>query len=163
MIDEYGIVRNETNDRFEVEVTTPGACESCPVHDNCYGAGKRVWLPKQDGISPGDRVRFSISNASVLKISALVYGIPLGAVLGGILAGYLWLFRALASDPKTLLSVLVGAGLFLASGFAISRLDPRIRKGLSYSIARADGKPGGPAARTLPEDDSRNGRDTDRN
>lgn len=142
MIDEYGTVTNETRDRLEVQVTTPGACDSCPIHDNCYGAGKTVWLPKQDGIGRGDRVRFSISNGSVLKISALVYGVPLLAVLAGILAGYLWLFRSMPSDPKTLLSVAVGAALFLASGFVISRLDPHIRDGLSYSITRADASRG---------------------
>ena len=146
MIDEYGIVTNETTDRLEVQVTTPGACDSCPIHDNCYGAGKTVWMPKQEGIGAGDHVRFSISNTSVLKISALVYGIPLLAVLAGILGGYLWLFRSLSSDPKTLLSVAVGAALFVLSGFVISRLDPRIRNGLSYSIARADGLRDSPPA-----------------
>lgn len=150
MIDEYGLVTDESKDRLEVQVTAPGSCDSCPIHDNCYGAGKSVWLPKREGIHAGDHVRFSISNASVLKISALVYGIPLAAVLAGILGGYLWLFHSFGSDPKTLLSVAVGAVLFLISGFVISRLDPHIRDGLSYTVRRADSPAGGgesPAAR----------------
>ena len=138
MIGEYGKVVRTTGDGLEVRVLAPGACDSCPIHDSCYSSGKLVWLPQQQGLGVDDYVRFSITNASVLKISALVYGLPLLGVLGGILVGYLWLFRSFASDPKTLLSVALGVALFLASGFLVSRLDSRIKNRLSYTITPAE-------------------------
>lgn len=137
MIDEQGRVTNIIDGKLAIEVTTPGACESCPVHGNCYASGRLVWVPARDGIRINDHVRFSISNTSVLKISALIYGIPFAAVIGGILLGYLWLFRSFADDPKTLVSFGLGVLFFAAAGFAVSRLDRGLRNKLVYTIVRS--------------------------
>lgn len=138
MIDEYGVVTQERGGKLAIRVVTPGTCESCAIHDNCYASGKVVWIPKQEGIQVHDHVRFSIANTSVLGLSALVYGIPLLAVLGGILLGYLLLFRSVSGDAKVLFSVFLGVALFVASGFVISRLEHRIKRGLAYSVVRVD-------------------------
>ncbi len=143
MIDEYGIVTKADDGKLEVRVTTPGACDSCPIHDSCYASGNVVSVPQQGDFRVNDRVRFSISNASVLKISALVYGLPLLGVLAGIVVGYLLLFRSMADDPRILASVGLGVALFLGAGYIVSRLDRVIRNRLSYDIAPA----GSPAKR----------------
>ncbi|HUX19632.1 MAG TPA: SoxR reducing system RseC family protein [Spirochaetia bacterium] len=137
MIDEYGIVTRTAGGKLAVKVISPGSCDSCPIHDNCYSSGKVVWLPRQEGIGVNDHVHFSISNASVLKVTALVYGVPLLGVMGGIILGYLLLFRSLADDPRTLASVGLGVFLFLAGGFLVSRLDAILKNRLSYSVVRA--------------------------
>jgi positive regulator of sigma E activity len=137
MIDEYGIVTQTAGGKLAVKVISPGSCDSCPIHDNCYSSGKVVWLPRQEGIEVNDHVHFSISNASVLKVSALVYGVPLLGVMGGIILGYLLFFRSLADDPRTLASVGLGVILFLAGGFLVSRLDASLKKRLSYNVVRA--------------------------
>jgi hypothetical protein len=59
-------------------------------------------------------------------------------VLGGILLGYLWLFRSFADDPKTLLSFGLGVLFFAAAGFGVSRLDRTIRNRLTYTVVRAE-------------------------
>ena len=138
MINEYGVVTQVSAGKLAVKITTPGACESCPIHDNCYSSGKVVWVPQPAGVGINDHVRFSITNTSVLKLTALVYGIPLAAVLGGIILGYLWLFRALENDPRILASVGLGVFLFLLAGFGISKLDRLIGKRLAYEVVRTD-------------------------
>ena len=137
MIDEYGIVTKAEDGKLEVRVTAPGSCDSCPIHDNCYASGNVVSVPQQGDFRVNDQVRFSISNASVLKISALVYGLPLIGVLAGIIAGYLLLFRSMADDPRILASVGLGISLFLAAGYIVSRLDRVMKSRLSYDIVRA--------------------------
>jgi positive regulator of sigma E activity len=136
MIDEYGIVTKISAGKLAIRITAPGTCESCPIHDNCYTSGKVIWVPKQEGIGINDHVRFSITNTSVLKLTALVYGIPLAAVLGGILLGYLWFFRTFGSDPRILASVGLGVFLLLLAGFGISKLDRLIGKRLAYKVVR---------------------------
>lgn len=137
MIDEYGIVTKAEDGKLEVRVTAPGACDSCPIHDSCYASGNVVSVPQQGGFRVNDQVRFSITNASVLKISALVYGLPLIGVLAGIVVGYLVLFRSMADDPRILASVGLGVVLFLAAGYVVSRLDRVIKNRLNYDIVPA--------------------------
>lgn len=138
MIEEQGQVTNIEDGRLAIKVTTPGSCDSCPIHDNCYAGGRVVWVPAPEEIRVNDHVRFSITNTSVLKLSALVYGAPLVGVLAGILLGDLWLFRSFADDPKTLLSFGLGVLFFAAAGFGVSRLDRTIRKRLTYTVVRAE-------------------------
>lgn len=136
MIEEEGRVVGVARGKLEIEVTSPGACESCPVHSSCYSAGKTVHIPLEQGIARGDRVRFSIVNASVLKLSAVVYGTPLVGIIAGIVLGELWLFRGLADDPKTLLSFALGVLLFAGGGFFVSRIDRRWRKRIVYTVKK---------------------------
>lgn len=138
MIDEYGIVTQSAGGKLAIKVISPGSCDSCPIHDNCYSSGQVVWVPRREGLRVNDHVHFSITNASVLKISALVYGVPLLGVLGGIILGYLLLFRSLADDPRILSAVGLGVILFLAAGFLVSKLDAKLKDRLSYSVVRAN-------------------------
>lgn len=146
MIDEQGQVTNIIDGKLGIKVTAEGSCDSCPIHDNCYGSGQLVWVPAQEGIHLNDHVRFSVANTSVLKISALVYGLPLAGVFAGILLGYLWLFRSFRDDPKTLLSFGLGVLLFAAGAFAVSRIDRLMRKRLQYTVIRVE-----PSGGTSPE------------
>lgn len=145
MIDEYGIVTRSAGGKLAVKVISPGSCDSCPIHDNCYASGKVVWVPQTGGIAVNDHVHFSITNGSVLKISALVYGLPLLGVLAGIILGYLVLFRSLGDDPRILASVGLGILLFLAAGFVVSRLDAMIKNRLSYEVVKSDSPTGATA------------------
>lgn len=138
MIDEQGQVTDIIDGKLGIKVTSPGSCDSCPVHGNCYTSDRLVWVPAKEGIGLNDWVRFSISNTSVLRISALVYGLPLAGVFAGIIAGYLWIFRSFRDDPKTLLSFGLGVLLFAVGGFAVSRIDRLMRKRLQYTVTRTE-------------------------
>ncbi|HUZ17419.1 MAG TPA: SoxR reducing system RseC family protein [Spirochaetia bacterium] len=141
MIDEYGVVVQDKGGKLAIEIGAEGSCAACPVHDNCYQNGNVLWVPRSEEIGSGhlrigDHVHFTVANASVLKVSALVYGVPLVAVLAGIAVGYLWLFRSFAENPRVGMSVLIAAALFVLSGVFISRLDKAMKSRMVYSVER---------------------------
>lgn len=135
---EYGVVVDELGGEIAVEVTSTGACDSCPIHDTCHAAEQVVWIPKKDDIHVGDHVHFSIGHGSPLKISALVYGVPLFALLAGTMAGYLVFFSRLADDTRALLSFAAGIGLTGIAGFVISRFDAKLRNSLQTCFFRLE-------------------------
>lgn len=149
MIDEQGQVTNIVDGKLAIKVTSSGSCESCPIHGNCYSSDQLVWVPAKEGIRVNDHVRFSILNTSVLKMSTLVYGLPLVAVFAGILLGYLWIFRSFGSDPKSLLSFGMGVLFFFTAGFVVSRLDRNMRGKLQYAVTRVQPPEGAEAERSL--------------
>lgn len=155
MIDEYGVVVEEQDGKIAVEVGAEGSCEACPVRNACYQNGTIVWIPRNEesgalAVRRGDHVHFTVENTSVLKVSALVYGVPLVAVLAGILGGYLWLFRALPENPRVGLSFLVAVALFVLSGFLIVRIDRRSKERLVYTVRRIERPQAGAAPGTKP-------------
>ena len=138
MIDEIGTVVEARDEELAVRIDVAGSCGSCPIKDYCYGNERVVWMPKKEAIRVGEQVRFSVSNFSVLKISALVYGIPLISLIAGIVIGYLVFFRSLADDPKILLAVFTGAVFFALAAYAVSRLDKTQKNRLLYSVVRLE-------------------------
>lgn len=131
---EYGIVRAVEQEpgtwpkpdpapRYGIEVTVPGACDSCAVQENCYATHKMVWTDSNEQLAAGDKVRIEMQPGTILKATGWVYGIPLLAVMLGILLGYLWLFAGRPEEPRVLLSALLGVGLMLAVGTLLAKLN----------------------------------------
>ncbi|MFW6313897.1 MAG: SoxR reducing system RseC family protein [Spirochaetota bacterium] len=141
---EYGVVREVQSttgggERFGIEITVPGVCDSCVIRENCYGAGSRVWAASDEPLEPGEQVRLEMRKGTVLKATAWVYGIPLVAVLAGTLVGHRWLFAARPEEPRVLLSFALGVALMLASGVVLARLNDWIGRRLTitaHSLAR---------------------------
>jgi positive regulator of sigma E activity len=136
---EYGVVRAidmqpgswphpDPAPRYGVEVTVPGECEKCGVQENCYATQKMVWTESDENLAAGDQVRIEMKPGTLLKATGWVYGIPLVAVLGGVLAGYLWLFSGRPEEPRVLLSALLGVGLMLATGTLLAKLNDWVGK-----------------------------------
>jgi sigma-E factor negative regulatory protein RseC len=121
---EYGVVREiDHGARYGIEITVPGACDTCAIKGNCYGTGAMVWATSHEPLDVGDQVRLQMRRGTVLKATAWVYGIPLVAIVLGILAGYMWLFAAQPEQPRVLLSFALGVGLMAAAGFLLARLN----------------------------------------
>ena len=117
-----GIIRDAAGERVIVDVDAAAACPRCAAGRGCgagilQGSGKtrRVEAMIDSGVTlrEGDMVRLQLEGSSVLKASAIVYGIPLaGAAVGAAGAYLLGLGDAGAS-------VLAIAGL--AAGFIVGR------------------------------------------
>ncbi len=139
---EYGVVRRavrETPDgthRYQVEITLPGTCDRCVIRENCYGAGSVVEAVSHEPLAPGDNVRLEMRRGTVLKATAWVYGVPLTALFGGIVAGHEWLFASRAEQPRVLLSFGLGVGLLLATGYLLSRLNHWVGERLTITACR---------------------------
>lgn len=67
-------------------------CESCKAKDACFslgggGANAEVKARNTAGAEVGDVVTISIKGSSLLKVSFLVYMLPILALLGGVILG----------------------------------------------------------------------------
>ncbi|MDO5110987.1 MAG: SoxR reducing system RseC family protein [Clostridia bacterium] len=97
-------------------------CEACEHCGACFRIGEKeadILLHNPVGARVGDYVAIHMRPQNVLLASAIAYGIPLCALLIGVLLGSLW------GDVYTAL----GGVLFPAAAFFLLRaLEPRLAK-----------------------------------
>lgn len=120
-------VLSVAGDSATVSVDSAIDCPRCRAGKGC-GAGligstgaakRRLDVPVRPGLTlnAGDRVRLSLHPSRLLKAAVVVYGAPLGGIVGA-LALATWYFDAL-SDP--------GAVIVAALGFAVGVMASRRR------------------------------------
>jgi positive regulator of sigma E activity len=136
MIEERARVEKLSDKEMELRIIVPGECDKCGVKDNCYGNNRVISVPKRPGLVIGDEVDLSIRNISVLKMTGLIYGIPLIGLIVGLFSGYFLFFRSFTEDPRILLSVSVCVVCFFLAGSLVSRLEKRAGKRLEYCIEK---------------------------
>jgi len=92
------------------------------------------------GARPGDRVRVEIPDGALLKVSALLYGVPLAGFLAGALAA--------AAVPSSPLRAVVLPAVFAPAWFAGTRLADRYARShgprVVGTIAETEGIRAGP-------------------
>jgi len=91
-------------------------CESCKAKHACSslggsGANMEVRARNTAWAQVGDIVTISIGSASFLKVTFIVYMVPILALAGGALCGYL-LANLLTADKDILVGTLGAIGLF---------------------------------------------------
>ncbi len=129
MLTESARVIRRDGNRVVLELQRGSACGNCEMSQGCgTGAlgrllGKRMRplvIETDQDCKPGDEVELALPEASLVRASLLVYGLPLlGMLFGGILAS-----ATAASDG--LVAVAVGAGFlagFVCAAFYTSRLE----------------------------------------
>jgi sigma-E factor negative regulatory protein RseC len=92
-------------------------CESCKAKEACFtlgggGANTEVRARNTAGAEVGDIVTISMRGSSLVKVSFLVYMLPILALTGGIVLGY-FLSRLIPVDENILVGLF---GLFAFSG-----------------------------------------------
>ncbi len=122
MLTESAIVLRRVDHRVEVELLRDSACGGCELSQGCgtgaigrlLGRRQRPLLVESDRqLSPGDRVVLSVPEAALVRVSLLIYGLPL---LGMILIGLL--MQALFSPAEWLLVLVCALGFWL--GFRLA-------------------------------------------
>lgn len=111
-----------------VVVQSREECGSCSLAQFCAttrepSATLTVVCPID--VSPGDRVEISIDDSLILKVSAIMYGVPLLAFLAGVFGGYgLSLLAGLHGGAAA--AAPIGSGFaLLALGVIVSRMMAR--------------------------------------
>ncbi|MDT8324622.1 MAG: SoxR reducing system RseC family protein [Bacteroidota bacterium] len=113
---EEGIVLNSVDGTATVMVMDSESCHECGARMFCSAADGRentVTVHDPFGAHAGDAVRFVIRGEIMFKAAALLYGIPLALILGGVLVGMYMFDPGLM--PRELWSFLLGlfaAGLY---------------------------------------------------
>jgi sigma-E factor negative regulatory protein RseC len=105
-----------------IVTTRRGICAGCSERSSCSfenALGKdvpeEVTARNPVGAKPGDTVEFDLPGHTELKVSLLVWVVPLAGMIAGAVAGanlHRWL--SLGRDPATLLGAVAGSALAFA-------------------------------------------------
>lgn len=140
MLKEPGVVEKASPHQAVVLVEQSSACEQCRSRGACEvlsGKTMRVELSNELGAKEGDRVEITIPAASVLKVSFLVYLVPVAALVAGAYVGNIWA-EGRTADPTpyavaTGMLAMIGSFLLLrrferAASQASSKYRPRMSR-----------------------------------
>ncbi len=136
-MEETGTVIEVREDTVLIRTEKKSACESCVSRDVCHSVGeKEVVLEALNpvGAKKGDRVVFTVGATTLVKAGLLVYLLPLGGFIAGVVAGQL-LADAIPAVDRDILSALLGFGL-MALVFVGINLYSRRREKLKEYMPR---------------------------
>lgn len=120
---EEGIVKEVNGTLAVISLDDSDNCEECSARIVCKPSGKEGrTLTARDpfGVHPGDKVRVSIKGRDILKISFLLYGLPLLLMLAAIYFG-MNIFKTNIEIYSTLLGTVVIA-IYVLLFFVFSKL-----------------------------------------
>lgn len=124
MLKELGVVEKASAHEAVVLVERSSACEQCRSRGACEvlsGRTMRVEIENELGAKEGDRVEISLPAASVLKVSFLVYLVPVAALVAGAYLGNTWA-EGRMTDP-TPYAVAAGVLAMIGSFLLLRRLE----------------------------------------
>ena len=87
---EEGIVKESKDGIATIVISNSDSCEECTAKLYCKpgNSNERSLTVKDNfGVIAGDRVRVSIHGSQILRVSFLIYGIPLILMLAGLFIG----------------------------------------------------------------------------
>jgi len=101
MISEQGIIDRISNETAYVRVTKSSACKSCASKDSCHITDRDMIVEVANSLNAreGDRVELSVPEGTFLKLSLLVYIMPVIFLLTGAFLGN-YLSLQIDTDPS---------------------------------------------------------------
>ncbi|MBN1842654.1 MAG: SoxR reducing system RseC family protein [Deltaproteobacteria bacterium] len=119
LITKTGIVRAIHGPMAVAVTQREPECESCKARHSCEalgGSGSNVEVRARNtaGAQVGDTVTIGLRSASLLKVSFYIYTVPILALIGGMLSGYL-LAKIFSLGEDLMVGIV--AGLALACSF----------------------------------------------
>ena len=116
MISEQGIIEKISNETAYVRVTKSSACKHCESKDSCNISDRDMIVEVTNRLNAkeGDRVELSVPEGTFLKLSLLVYIMPVIFLMtGAFLGNYLSILLGTSSSAT---AAITGA-LFLVIAF----------------------------------------------
>ena len=134
MATEKGIVTKIGPATAWVKTTKTKSCESCAAREGCHtlGGGKEmeVEVLNSTGAGVGDTVIISFEDASLLKLSFLIYIFPILAMIAGAVSGQEIALHYHFSPPA--FSVVSGLLFFFLSFFIIRKTGKKLSEKEQY-------------------------------
>lgn len=118
-----GTVHEIKGDQATIVFKRSKACGDCHACASFGDGNSVIELENTLGAKVGDRVRIELHSGAVFKASLILYGIPLIALLLGVVLG---------SRISDLAGALIGIGAAAAALIAIRLFEPRIRRKYSF-------------------------------
>ena len=146
MITERAIVRRADGTQVELELERDSSCGGCELRDGC-GVGalgrllgrrrKSLRVDTTRRLAPGDRVLLALPERALVRLSLLLYGLPLVGLLGGaLLPALLW-----PGAPDAVAVVGGAAGFCVGAKIASRRAEGLPRGGLLPEIVDIEVNP----------------------
>jgi sigma-E factor negative regulatory protein RseC len=124
MVTEQGVIERVSGQKAMVRIEKTSACATCESRGGCeVGSDKNmvVEVANDLGVGKGDYVELSVPSGAFLKLSLLVYILPVVALMAGAFAG--GAFARVLHVPLSLASVIGGFLVMGITFYALKRLD----------------------------------------
>jgi sigma-E factor negative regulatory protein RseC len=131
---EYGIVKESINGSATVLLSENESCSECTAKIFCRTDDnkQRVLIVKDDiGVSAGSHVLISVSSSQLLKMSFLLYGIPLLLFMTAIIGG-----TFLFDQDSEIYSALLAVGSLAAWYFIFSSSEKKKSRTFSRIVSK---------------------------
>jgi sigma-E factor negative regulatory protein RseC len=133
MVTEKGVIEKITSQKALVRIQKSSACATCEARAACHVHNEREMLVEVTNdlhAKVGDYVEISVPARSLLRISLLVYLLPVLALIAGAYTGSAW--ADTFHIPSTLASI-IGGGLAVGISFwVLKRVDRSARNNAEY-------------------------------
>ena len=129
MVRERGVIESIAGKKAMVRIEKSSACSACESRDSCdaaSGKGMTIEVANELMASEGDVVEISISSGSFLKLTLLVYFVPVVALIAGACLGNE--LGTLVGFNVTLAAILAGGTAMGATFLALRQFDRYQRK-----------------------------------
>lgn len=131
---ERGIVQQAGGSTATIRIQKSSYCATCGSRDKCQTLSDRDMLIEVTNdlhAKEGDQVEITVPTRSLLKLSLLVYLLPIVLLIVGAYIGGEWA-QSSQSDP-TLPSVIGGMGAMILSFLILKGFDRKLRGKQEYS------------------------------
>jgi positive regulator of sigma E activity len=121
---DKGVVTARQGDTVSVVLRSHEECASCSLAQFCVSSrspNSTVMVTASFDVAPGDMVEISIDDSLILKVSAIMYGVPLLAFLAGVFGGYGLSSLLGLHGGVAVAAPIVSGFVLLALGIAVSR------------------------------------------
>jgi len=128
MVNEQGIIEEVSGQKALVRIKKSSACGTCESRGDCeVASGKSmvVEVVNDLGGGEGDHVELSVPSGAFLKLSLLVYILPVVALIAGAFAG--GMCAPFLHMTPTLTSVIGGFLVMGITFYALKRFDRSLR------------------------------------
>ena len=133
MVTEKGVIEKISHQRALVRIQKSSSCATCESRGACQMHGSKEMLVEVKNdlrAREGDCVELSIPTRSLLRISLLVYLLPVLALILGAYAGGEW--AASRGVPPTLPSIVGGVLTTAISFYALRLFDASVGRKAEY-------------------------------
>lgn len=118
---EEGIVKEATSEKAVIRIMKTSACDHCGSRSSCHVLSDREMVVEVSNdlqAKVGDHVELRVPPGSLLKLSLLVYFLPVALLVIGAYVGAAWA-KSLGIQPTV--ASIVGAGLAMGIAFYLLR------------------------------------------
>ncbi len=132
MISEQGTVEKIHKNAASIKVIKSSACNHCTEKDSCNVSERNMIIEVANILNAkeGDQVEVSVPEGTFIKLSLMVYILPVAALMTGAFLGN-FISSKCNTDPS-ITAAITGAIFLVASFLGIKRFEKKNQTGVKY-------------------------------